>query len=192
MIMNRIIPYFVLLLVGFVIGCNNSHTPKPRAYFRIDFPEKSYVPYKGQLPYSFDIPTYSVVKPDSSQFAEPFWVNVVVPDNKAEIHLSYKPVNDNLFVYTEESRELTYKHAQKASAIEERIFINNGNRVYGTIYIISGNAASPIQFYLTDSTSHFLRGALYIRDIPNVDSLRPVIDFLVPDVIHLIETTTWN
>ncbi len=192
MIMNRISKFLVIFLIVLLGSCDNSFTPKPRAFFRIDFPEKSYVPYDGQLPYSFEVPAYSIVKPDSSQFAEPYWVNVVVPANKAEIHLSYKPVNDNLYVYTEESRELTYKHAQKASAIEERIFINNGQRVYGTIYLISGNAASPIQFYLTDSTRHFLRGALYIRDIPNVDSLRPVIDFLVPDVIHMIETTTWK
>jgi gliding motility-associated lipoprotein GldD len=111
--------------------------------------------------------------------------------SKAEIHLSYKPVAGNLFIYTEESRELTYKHTQKASAIEERIFVNHSDRVYGTIYLISGNAASPIQFYLTDSIRHFLRGALYIRDVPNIDSLKPVIDFLVPDVIRLIETTVW-
>ena len=130
--------------------------------------------------------------PDSSAFSEPFWLNVHIPANKAEIHISYKPVRDNLFIYTEESRELTYKHAQKASAIEERIFINRASGVYGTIYVISGNAASPIQFYLTDSTSHFLRGALYIRDVPNIDSLRPVIDFLVPDVLHMIETTEWQ
>lgn len=190
--MNQIKPILVILLFLILASCDNSFTPKPRAYFRIDFPEKSYLPYQGELPYSFEIPAYAVVMPDSSQFAEPFWVNVLVPANKAEIHISYKPVNDNLHVYTEESRELTYKHVQKASAIEERIFINNGDGVFGTIYLIGGNAASPIQFYLTDSTRHFLRGALYIRDIPNVDSLRPVIDFLVPDVIHMIETTTWN
>jgi len=87
---------------------------------------------------------------------------------------------------------LAYKHSIKADAINERIFINAEKKVYGTIYLIDGNAASPLQFYLTDSTHNFLRGALYIREVPNIDSLRPVIDFLTPDVIRLIESTEWR
>lgn len=181
--------FSVILLVS---GCKEGSTPKPRGYFRIEFPEKEYTQLPAGWPYLFEIPAYSVALPDTSPQAEPNWINIHIPQNKAEIHLSYKPVNNNLFVFTEESRELTYKHTQKASAIEERIFMNPADKVYGTIYLISGNAASPIQFYLTDSIRHFLRGALYIRDVPNIDSLRPVIDFLIPDVIHLIETTHWE
>jgi gliding motility-associated lipoprotein GldD len=190
--MAKLSLYIIIVITLAMTGCKDRFTPKPRAYFRIDFPEKSYRELNMDFPYNFQIPGYTVALPDSSQFSEPFWLNIHFPLNKAEIHISYKPVKDNLFVYTEESRELTYKHTQKASAIEERIFINHAGRVFGTIYLISGNAASPVQFYLTDSTGHFLRGALYIRDVPNVDSLRPVIDFLIPDVMHLIETTEWQ
>lgn len=94
--------------------------------------------------------------------------------------------------FMEETRTLAYKHSIKANAIQEQVFMNPGENVYGLIYKIEGNAASPMQFFLTDSTNHFLRGALYIRDVPNIDSLKPVIDFLEPDIIRLIETTTWN
>lgn len=181
-----------MLLAIVLSGCGQKPTPKPRGYFRIDFPEKVYVQLEGTQPYRFELPAYARAVADVSVFAEPYWINVEFPDNKAEIHISYKSVSNNLHIYTEESRELTYKHAQKASSIEEHLFINASKRVFGTIYLIKGNAASPVQFYLTDSTRHFLRGSLYIRDIPNIDSLRPVIDFLVPDVIHLIETTTWS
>jgi gliding motility-associated lipoprotein GldD len=92
----------------------------------------------------------------------------------------------------EESRELAYKHSIKANAIEERIFVNPEEKVYGTVYQIEGNAASPIQFFLTDSIRHFLRGALYIRATPDIDSLKPVIEFLERDVIQIIETTKWK
>jgi gliding motility-associated lipoprotein GldD len=92
----------------------------------------------------------------------------------------------------EDSRTLAYKHSLKADAIQEQVFMNPRDNVYGLIYRIEGNAASPMQFFLTDSTNHFLRGALYIREVPNIDSLKPVIDFLEPDIIRLIETTTWN
>ncbi len=94
--------------------------------------------------------------------------------------------------FLEETRKLAYKHTIKADAIEEQVFMNPSKDVYGLIYRINGNAASPMQFYLTDSTSHFLRGALYIRQVPNIDSIQPVLNFLEPDIIHLIETTTWN
>ena len=144
------------------------------------------------LPYRFEIPQYSKIVADNDRLAEPYWVNLNVPGHKAEVHLSYKRVEDNLMTLMEDSRTLAYKHSIKADAIEERVFINAEKKVYGTIYLIDGNSASPLQFYLTDSTKHFLRGALYIREVPNIDSIRPVIEFLTPDVIHLIETTEWT
>jgi len=143
------------------------------------------------LPYQFEIPVYSKIVPDNERLAEPYWVNLKFPQYKAEVHLSYKKVDNNLLKLTEDSRALAYKHSIKADAINERVFINHEKKVYGTIYLIDGNAASPLQFFLTDSTRNFLRGALYISEIPNIDSIRPVIQFLIPDVIHLIETTEW-
>jgi len=144
------------------------------------------------LPYRFEIPDYSKILPDKDRLAEPNWVNLQIPAHKAVVHISYKKVENNLGKLMEDSRTLAYKHTIKADAINERTFVNPERKVSGTIYQIEGNAASPLQFYLTDSVHNFLRGALYIREVPNIDSLRPVIDFLTPDVIHLIETTEWT
>ena len=185
----------LLALLFFALAataCQKEYTPKPRAYFRISFPEKQYRPLHVELPYTFEVADYMVILPDTGQFSEPGWINVAVPANKAEIHLSYKELNNDLFKHTEDSRTLAYKHTIKADAIDEQLFINPADRVYGTIYYIDGNAASPIQFYLTDSTRHFLRGALYIREIPNIDSIRPVIQFIQEDIVRLIETTEWT
>lgn len=185
----------VLSFIGlFLAGsCQKEYIPKPRGYFRIDFPEKEYyIIDSAELPYRFEIPAYGRLEADKERMAEPYWVNLKIPANRAEVHMSYKKVDNNLAALTEDSRTLAYKHSIKADAINERIFVNPQKKVYGTIYQIEGNAASPLQFYLTDSTRHFLRGALYIREIPNIDSIRPVIDFLTPDVIHLIETTEWT
>jgi hypothetical protein len=44
---------------------------------------------------------------------------------------------------------------------------------------MQGNAASSTQFYVTDSTTHFLRGVLYFYSAPNADSLKPVNDIYV-------------
>jgi gliding motility-associated lipoprotein GldD len=184
------LPAFYLL---FFISCKQNYIPKPHGYFRIAFQEKTYHQLdSAALPYKFDIPGYSKAVPDNDRLAEPSWINLKVPAHKAEINISYKKVDKNLAQLLEDSRTLAYKHSVKADAINERVFVNPEKKVYGTIYMIDGNAASPLQFYLTDSTKNFLRGALYIREVPNIDSLRPVIDFLTPDVIRLIETTEWK
>jgi gliding motility-associated lipoprotein GldD len=192
----RNIKYICLLLMSgllmFFQSCRKEYTPRPRGYFRISFPAKSYKTLEMPLPYSFQVPNYSVPGNDPLNPDQPSWITIEVPANHAQIHLSYKKINQNLGTYIEESRTLAYKHSQKASSIEEQLFINPAKKVYGTIYNIKGNAASPMQFYLTDSVRNFLRGSLYIKEIPNIDSLQPVIGFLSQDVLRLIETTEWK
>ena len=195
--MNKIL--IIILFTLILSGCKEKHTPKPRGFFRIDFPEKQYHPLAYDFPYNFEIPEYSMVVADKRNPEKKAWINVVVPENNAELHISYynlqqgeKPRRELLAEFMEETYELAYKHSIKANAIEEQVFMNPGKNVYGTVYRIKGNAASPMQFFLTDSTEHFLRGALYIRATPNIDSLRPVIGFLEKDVVRLIETTNWN
>ncbi|HKJ77959.1 MAG TPA: gliding motility lipoprotein GldD [Prolixibacteraceae bacterium] len=188
----------VLVLIPF-LGCKQNYTPKPQGYYRINFPEKRYQTISNGFPYQFDIPVYSEIQKDTRNPDKPYWINIVVPENKAELHLSYYKLDNSnkidrflLAEFMEESRRLAYKHSLKASSIDERIFINPEQEVYGTIYDIAGNAASPMQFFITDSTTHFLRGALYIRSTPNIDSLKPVIEFLETDIVRLIETAKWN
>ena len=191
--------WFLIIPVLLFAGCTEKYTPKPREYFRIDFPEKAYHPIQPGFPYQFDIPDYSRIVADPDNPDHPYWINISVPANKAEVHISYYDLSNQqlsnralLNKFIEDSRTLAYKHTIKADAIQEQVFMNPEKKVYGLIYKIEGNAASPMQFFLTDSTNHFLRGALYIREVPNIDSLKPVIDFLEPDIIRLIETTTWN
>ena len=182
----------VFLFVSVFFSCKKEYTPKPRGYFRIAFPEKTYHKLTLDLPYVFDVADYSEAVPDDEQFSEAGWINIITPANKAELHISYAHIKNNLPDHLENSRKFAYKHTVKADAINEQVYIDRENNVYGTIYFIEGNAASPMQFYLTDSTENFLRGALYIRELPNIDSIRPVIDFLEPDVIRLIESTRWK
>jgi len=179
-------------LLFFLSSCRKEYTPRPRGYFRISFPAKNYKSLGMPVPYSFEIPVYSKPGRDSLNLNQLDWVTVEVPANHAQIHLSYKMINKNLGTYIEESRSLAYKHSEKASSIDEQVFMNPSKNVFGTIYNIKGNAASPLQFYLTDSVKHFLRGSLYIKEVPNIDSLQPVIEFLNKDVIRLIETTEWK
>jgi gliding motility-associated lipoprotein GldD len=168
------------------------YSPKPRGYVRIRFPEKSYRMYDSICPYQFEIPVYSRIEPDKHKGAEPCWLNLQFPQFRATVHLSYKAVDKNLDRYISDSHDFAKRHEIKATGLEESPIIRDSARVYGLLFDIAGNTASSVQFYMTDSTRHFLRGALYFNSVPNADSLKIVIDFLKQDILHLIQTTRWK
>lgn len=182
--------FTALLLVPF--SCRTPVTPKPEGYLRVDYPEKEYRLYNGSPHYRFEIPTYAHVELDTGRRAGVGWSNVVVPSLDAKIHLSYKPVEDNLQAYITDSRRLVYKHTVKAEGIEESPFADPETDRFGIVYDLEGDVASAVQFFVTDSTTHFLRGSLYFNTRPNRDSLNPIIEFLRVDIIHMIETTEWK
>lgn len=187
---------FVTILSAGLFSCAGDEdeiiTPKPRGYFRITFPERGYVIYDSVCPFKFEMPVYSKMEKDAGVHAEPCWMNLQFPQFNGTLHLSYKPVENNLQQYLEDTYTLASKHQIKASGIGEQVFNNDSLKIYGLLYEIQGNAASAVQFYLTDSSKHFLRGALYFNSVPNIDSIAPVIDFIKQDIFHLIETFEWK
>ena len=185
--------YLILLLpVCLQYGCREGTVPKQRGYFRIDLPRKEYRLYDTICPFVFEYPVYGHISYDVGKNSEPCWFNLEFPRYKAIIHFSYKTVNKDLEAILKETYEYAYSHSIKADAITEQPWQNSKNKVYGLLYDIKGNAASSLQFFLTDSTKNFLRGALYFSAEPNADSLAPVIQFFREDIIHMIETFTWK
>jgi len=181
-----------LLLMLFILGCQRSYTPKPRGFLRVEFPAREYVLFDSVCPYTFEYPSYGKIVPDTDYITEPCWINIEFPDFDGKIHISYKEVHQNLNDFIEDSRALTYKHTIKADAIKETVYTNPELEVHGILYDIKGNAASSIQFYLTDSNAHFLRASLYFNVQPDKDSLAPVISFFREDIIHLVESFAWK
>lgn len=188
---NRLwlISLFFLLVIG---GCKKNYTPKPLGYHRIDFPKKKYQNFSSDCPFTFEYPVYGEVRRDQSSNAEPCWLNIQFKEYNGTLHLSYKQVQDNLNKLTEDARNLTYKHTIKAEAISEKLFTKPDREVHGILYNVKGNAASALQFFLTDSSNHFVRGSLYFNVQPNKDSLAPVIDYFREDVIHFMESFRWK
>jgi gliding motility-associated lipoprotein GldD len=185
-------PVFVMAII--IAGsCNNDYSPKPRGYYRIDFPEREYRLFDSTFPYIFEYPVYATIMPDTSRMAEPYWINIHYKGFNAQLHISYKPISKNLQGFLEDSRTLVNKHIPKANSISQREYLDPANHVYGLTFVIKGTeAASPFQFFLTDSTRNFVRGALYFDLVPNNDSLAPVIDFLEKDMEHMISTFRWK
>lgn len=184
----------LLLLLVMAVSCGDRNPqPKPRGYFRIDVPEKQYVTLDTMSRYRFEYPVYATITPDYYSLDEKDWVNVVFPRFKGTIHISYKNVDNNLSEYVEDAYRMITKHITKATGIRDSVVINKDRNVYGLVYNLEGEGvASPLQFYLTDSTKHFMRGSLYFNIYPNNDSMQPVIKFISDDVIHLINTLEWK
>ncbi len=175
-----------------LFSCRGKSVPKPRGYFRIDFPEKRYRLYDTTCPFVFEYPVYGIISYDIGDNPEPCWFNLDFPEYRAKLHISYKSIKGDLPHILKEANEYVYSHTIKADAISEQPWLNPDRKVYGILYEIKGNAASNIQFIITDSTRHFLRGALYFSALPNEDSLAPVINFFKEDIIHMIESLYWK
>ncbi len=177
-----------------LVSCQGHYSPKPRGYFRIEYPEKSYQPFDSSCPYTFRFPAYAQMEPDLTRDAQPCWMDVYFPGFNARIHLSYMPIADaeTFNELVEDARTFAFNHTVKATAIDQRRIDLPERRVHGMVYSIRGNTASSIQFFLTDSTDHYLRGSLYFNERPQLDSIQPIIEFLRPDIDTLIHSLRWK
>ena len=183
------------LLAMTVVSCGEEERPlpKPKGYFRIDLPEKNYVKVDTLERYAFETPEYAVITNDPLSPGEKNWINVEMPQFKASIHLTHKVVNNNLGEYLEDVHTMLTKHLQKANGMNDSLIVNPEQRVYGMLIEMDGKGvATPLQFYLTDSTANFVRGALYFNFVPNNDSMQPVIDYLRQDIDRMINTFEWK
>jgi gliding motility-associated lipoprotein GldD len=193
----KFITILILLCVSF--SCRQVPVPKPRGHFRIDLPEHKYILFseppgkRVNIPLAFEYPAYGHLTFQGEHGSDPGWFDIEFPSYKAKIYLTYKDVKNDLDTLLDQSYNLNVKyHVAKADAINEQVFSNPENKVYGILYDLKGNTASAVEFYVTDSLSHYLRGSLYFASEPNADSLAPVIDFFREDILHLIETLKWK
>ncbi len=204
------------LIFSFIfLSCNSTYTSKKRGYFKIDFPEKKYIKFEQPgFPYTFEYPVYARVIQDTSYFESksenPYWINIDFPMFSGKIFISYKTIGgksvykvktgagykDSVGINSFEnmvndSYKLSFKNDIKAYSIDDSL-MHTPNNITGIFFSLTGNVATSKQFFLTDSTKHFLRGALYFNATPNEDSLKIINDFLQQDMKHLINTLQWR
>jgi len=192
------IQFFGVFIVS-AISCKEIPVPKPKGFFRIDMPERKYTTFSAvknsdyNLPFSFEYPAFGKLNFNEEFENEKGWVNIEFPAYKASLYLTYKEINRNFDELMEQTYNMNIKtHISRADAVGEIQFINDSAKVYGILYDLKGNVATAVQFYMTDSTKHFLRGSLYFQATPNADSLEPVVNYFREDIITLIETLKWE
>lgn len=176
-----------LALAVVAASCGDETVPKPKAYLRLDYPVGEYRNLDVGCPFTFDVNTSAEIK-DKDDCS----IELHYPKMKATVYLNYKPVNGNLERHLRDAQTLTYKHTVRADEIQERPYNNAMNRVYGMFYQVGGNAATNAQFYVTDSTKHFLTGSVYFYAKPNFDSIMPAASFIKDDMQNIVESLRWK
>ncbi|MBK9151368.1 MAG: hypothetical protein IPM26_10370 [Saprospiraceae bacterium] len=202
---HRFFFYILILALSIAVlnsACNNNEklmSPKPRMYPRIYYPQgDSLKLYSSDYcPFTFEYPEYMVIKKDSFVFdGKPpgdCWFDINSPDLNTSLHCSYYPINRqvSLSQLINDAFTITGKHNIKASYRKES-FIRNEYGVSGLMFEVEGPVASPVQFYLTDSTSHFFRASFYFNSTVNPDSTAEVLQFIRKDIDKIISSFRWK
>jgi gliding motility-associated lipoprotein GldD len=182
------------LIIFFFVSCTRDYQPKPKGYNRLTLPPLEYRLSPDSLPYEFEYSTHARLLRDSSWFSERHWVEIYYPALKANIHITYKRLDnreDFLKELLDDSYNLTSKQQIKASAIDELVVVTPSGKT-AVIAEIAGEVPSQFQFTMTDSSRNFLRGALYFNTRVQNDSLAPAIDFMKKETLHFINTLQWK
>jgi gliding motility-associated lipoprotein GldD len=179
---------FALAMVLFsVVSCKDEVLPKPSGYLRLDYQVADYVNFDDKCPFEFGMNSKAIIKKASD-----CGYVISYPKMKASIYLTYKPVNNNIDKLLRDAQKLTYEHVIKADDILEQPYLNPDKKVYGMFYKVDGNAATNSQFYVTDSTKHFVTGSVYFYAKPNFDSIMPAASYIRNDMQKLMETLKWK
>lgn len=188
----------VFVALALLAACHrhNDATPKPQAYLRIDLPAHAYTVYDtAALPFTFEYGNLSTIEWKNADRSGDRWFTIHYPNYKGYVFMSYKHIRGekDLKAQVDTSYRFVQDNFSYSSGVDENQFVNRQHRLFGTTYHLKGqNVASTYQFYVTDSVSHFLRGALYIDCTPNNDSLAPVLDYMREDINHFLESIRWR
>ena len=188
-------PCLASMILGLLlISCDREYLPKPLGYNRLDLPEHTYQSLPDTLPYTFEYSRHARLLRDTSVIHEKFWIEIYYPSIKSNIHITYKPLNNNIKLlkeFMDDAYTLTAKHQIKAYAINEVITVTPSGKT-AVIAELEGEVPSQFQFTVTDSAENFLRGALYFNTKVQNDSLAPAIEYMKRDMMHIINTLEWN
>jgi gliding motility-associated lipoprotein GldD len=185
----------LVILPGLIfLACTRDHLPKPLGYNRLVLPDHAYRPLPDTLPYKFEYSQHARLLKDTSSISENEWVEIYYPQLKANIHITYKSINNDqklLKEFLNDSYTLTSKHQIKAYAINELISKTPSGKT-AVIAELEGEVPSQFQVTVTDSSRNFLRAALYFNTKVANDSLQPAIEYMKKDMMHLINTLEWR
>lgn len=191
---NSLLLPVILLMLFTACKKDEAYLPKPKGYHRIELPNHNYVRLDSTMPYTFEYSSHATIIPDESFMTEPYWIEILYPKFDAKLTISYKEIKNNLdslIELTNDSHKLTTKHHVKATAIDDYMTVTP-NGITAVVFELEGDVPSQFQYYATDSVENFFRAALYFPTSTKNDSLKPIIEFVKVDMMHMLNTLEWQ
>ena len=184
---------FIIFIVFF--GCENYFLPKQSAYLRLDYPKPEYKLIDDKdFPFFFE--TNTILSEISDIDINLESIDFIINYNQlnAQINFQYKNVNssEKLNAYILDLKRTIETHSMMANSVKIKDYSLKEKNIFGRVFELSGDVASPYQFYLTDSTNNIISGLVYFNIKPNYDSILPAINYIENDIIHLIESFDWK
>jgi len=185
--MRNKLSYLLIVMFLFIAGCNEEVIPKPRAMLRLQYPDSEYrLMNTRHFQFNKNVISSFEQKDKNS-------LTLDYPTIKGSLFLTYKKVDNNIERLLIDAQRLSFEHAVKADRPPQAYpFVNAEDKVYGVFFEVIGDAASQAQFYVTDSTNHFVTGSLYFYTKPNYDSIYPAADYLQNDIREIMESIRWK
>lgn len=171
-----------------LLSCGKETTPKPAGDLRLEYPKAQYQKFDPNCNYSFEYSDFAKI----ADAKKPCWYYVNYPSMKAKLFFTYYPIQNDFADHVKEAEKMVYEHTIKASSIDTKSFEYPEKKVYGNFYELKGQSASNLQFYITDSTKHFVTAYLYFNTRPKPDSLAPAVEYIKKDMLHLLDTFEWK
>ena len=188
--MNKIISLYLIFFTIFC-SCDDGNLPKQRAFLRIEFPEPKYITQKeikSPIDFYYNLSAADINVINTKQFSINYpKMNLVVDMSLNKIYKA-EDLENNFrdFSLTLET------HAKKSNGMFIREYEDLNSEVYAKIFELRGDVATPIQFYLTDSISNFIKGSLNLKFKSKYDSIFPTIQYVKNDILVLVESLKWN
>lgn len=188
---------FIAAWACLFVSCNDKKpVPKPLCYLRTDFPDHQYSNFQVKNPmfdYQFDISNLYALRQNLGDQRYGFQEFDLGPINGTLLVYQKRfHSKDSLITLINAANDLVDEHKIKADRIDFDQLIDHDKRVFGTFFTLKGNVATNYQFYLTDSTSRFVRGEILLNCRPNYDSLRPTLDYLKVDLDRMMQSFQWK
>ena len=186
---------FIFLISTLFYACENDQPiPKPPTYLRTELPEHTYRIVSNDCPYELKLADIYNYKPCVFEKSNFCMQQIDLGPLNGSLFLYYLnfPSKDSLPSIINYANDKVDEHKIKADKIDFKQFINKEKRVFGTFFELKGNVATNFQFYLTDSTNHFVRGEVLLNCRPNYDSLRPSLEYLKLDLLELLNNFKWK
>ena len=194
----RVLLLSLMSVLIYSCAADQVNTPKPRMYPRVVYPDQKYDSFALEAcHFTFEKPAYAKIKTGINFFGEksshPCWFDLELEELQGSIHFSYNPIDgdNSLDKLVSDAFRIVEQHNSKAEYREE-VLIENRHGVNGLQFNLEGPVASPINFFLTDTTNHFVRASLYFNTAVDPDSIAPILDFVSKDIEKIIYSFEWK